>query len=153
MKEMIFMITFKEIQKIIKDFEKSTLTELELSFEEISIKLSKNTYEPKANIPTVIKNEPENITKHVVEETTNDTEIKSPLVGTFYRKESPDAKPFVEVGSLVKKGDVLCIIEAMKIMNEIVAPVSGKVTKILLKDNEVANFDQVLMTIGQTDEA
>lgn len=152
MKEMIFMITFKEIQKIIKDFEKSTLTELELSFEEVSIKLSKNTYEQKSITQTTTETEPKKITDDV-DDTSQDTPIKSPLVGTFYRSESPDAKPFVEVGSMVKKGDVLCIIEAMKIMNEIVAPVSGKITKILVNDKEVANFDQVLMTIGQADEA
>ncbi len=148
------MITIKEIQKIIKDFEKSELTELELSFDDVKIKLSKNKYEDK---PTVVKEVATTDIKQTessepVKEETG-TLVKSPLVGTFYRSESPTSAPFVEVGSTVKKGDVLCIIEAMKIMNEITAPESGKILKIHLNDKDVVSFDQVLVTIGQSDEA
>ena len=148
------MITIKEIQKIIKDFEKSELTELELSFDDVKIKLSKNKYEDK---PAVVKEVATTEIKHTefnqpVNEETG-TLVKSPLVGTFYRSESPTSAPFVEVGSMVKKGDVLCIIEAMKIMNEITAPESGKILKIHLNDKDVVSFDQVLVTIGQSDEA
>lgn len=152
MKDYDTMMTIKEIQKIIKDFESSELTELELSFEDVKIKLSKNKYEEK---PAVVAAPAPTIQTEHIETKTNPkgTEVKSPLVGTFYRSESPTTQPFVEVGSVVKKGDVLCIIEAMKIMNEITAPVSGKVLQIFLNDKDVVGFDQVLMTIGSENEA
>lgn len=74
-------------------------------------------------------------------------EVKSPIVGTFYGKPSPDAESFVTEGTKVKKGDTLCIIEAMKIMNEIEAPRSGVVRKIRLSDGEVVEFGEVLFAI------
>ena len=73
--------------------------------------------------------------------------IKSPIVGTYYSKPSPDAKAFVEVGDTVKKGDVLCIVEAMKIMNEIESEHDGKITKILVQDSQPVEFDQPLFII------
>ena len=74
-------------------------------------------------------------------------EVKSPIVGTFYGKPSPDAESFVTEGTKVKKGDTLCIIEAMKIMNEIEAPRSGVVRKIRLSDGEVVEYGEVLFAI------
>lgn len=75
--------------------------------------------------------------------------VKAELVGTFYRAPAPDADPFVEVGDTVSKGDVLCIIEAMKIMNEIESDASGVVKKILVEDAEPVEFDQPLFVIEQ----
>lgn len=75
------------------------------------------------------------------------TVIKSPIVGTFYASPSPDAKPFISVGDSVSKGDPLCIIEAMKIMNEIESEHSGKVTKILVKNGQPVEYDQPLFEI------
>lgn len=74
--------------------------------------------------------------------------VESPIVGTFYRKPSPDAEPFVKEGQSVKKGDTLCIIEAMKLMNEIEANTSGKVEKILLNDGQVVEYGEVLFLIN-----
>lgn len=74
-------------------------------------------------------------------------EIKSPMVGTFYGSPSPDAANYVKEGQEVKKGDVLCIIEAMKIMNKIEAENSGKVVKILVKDGDPVQFDQPLFIV------
>ncbi|MDP6969685.1 MAG: acetyl-CoA carboxylase biotin carboxyl carrier protein [Gammaproteobacteria bacterium] len=74
--------------------------------------------------------------------------VTSPMVGTFYRSPSPGAGAFVEVGQSVKAGDVICIIEAMKMMNQIEADKSGTVTAILVDDGEAVEFDQVLVTIG-----
>ncbi len=74
-------------------------------------------------------------------------DIKAPLVGTFYRASSPDADPFVNEGDRVKKGDVIGVIEAMKLMNEIVAPKDGVITKILVENGKMAEYDQVLMKI------
>lgn len=76
-------------------------------------------------------------------------EVKSPLVGTFYASSSPDAKAYVQVGDHVSKGTTLCIIEAMKVMNEIKAPVDGVIQKILVQTNDMVEYDQVLMTIEE----
>ncbi len=73
--------------------------------------------------------------------------VESPIVGTFYRRPAPDADPFVEVGSTVQKGQTLCIVEAMKIMNEIESPVSGKIVKILPSDGHVVEYGEVLFLI------
>jgi acetyl-CoA carboxylase biotin carboxyl carrier protein len=73
--------------------------------------------------------------------------IKSPMVGTFYRSSSPGAKSFVEVGDMVKEGDTICIIEAMKILNEIEADKSGKVVAILCENGQAVEYGQTLLTI------
>ena len=73
--------------------------------------------------------------------------VKSPMVGTFYRSPSPSSPPFVEVGQHVKAGDVICIVEAMKMMNQIEADHSGVVEAVLVEDGEPVEFDQVLVTI------
>ncbi|MGB6154011.1 MAG: acetyl-CoA carboxylase biotin carboxyl carrier protein [Pricia sp.] len=73
--------------------------------------------------------------------------IKSPIIGTFYRKPSPDKDSFVEVGSAIKKGDVLCVIEAMKLFNDIESEVSGKIVKILVEDSSPVEFDQPLFLV------
>ncbi len=73
--------------------------------------------------------------------------VKSPIIGTFYRKPSPDKPTFVEVGDTIKEGDVLCIIEAMKLFNEIESEVSGKVVKVLVDDSSPVEFDQPLFLV------
>ena len=75
------------------------------------------------------------------------TPVTSPMVGTFYKSPSPDADPFVKVGSEVKQGDVVCIVEAMKMMNEIESEVSGKVVEICVEDGQPVEFGQVLMYV------
>jgi acetyl-CoA carboxylase biotin carboxyl carrier protein len=74
-------------------------------------------------------------------------EIKSPIVGTFYRSPAPDAAPFVQVGSMVEPGAVLCIVEAMKLMNEIEADVSGKIVKIMVENGQPVEYDQTLFLV------
>ena len=73
--------------------------------------------------------------------------VKSPIIGTFYRKPAPDKPMFVEVGSTIGKGDVLCVIEAMKLFNEIESEVSGKIVKILVDDSSPVEFDQPLFLV------
>ncbi len=75
------------------------------------------------------------------------TPITSPMVGTFYKSPSPDSDPFVSVGSTVKQGDVVCIVEAMKMMNEIEAEISGKIVEICVEDGQPVEFGQVLMYV------
>jgi acetyl-CoA carboxylase biotin carboxyl carrier protein len=74
-------------------------------------------------------------------------EIKSPIVGTFYRAPGPDDSPFVEVGDRIKPGQAICIVEAMKVMNEIEGEVSGEVVEILVQNSQPVEFDQVLMRV------
>lgn len=85
--------------------------------------------------------------KELVEKTKNYYVIKSPLVGTFYRAPSPGAPPFVEEGDMVSKGQVLCIIEALKVMNEIESDVDGKVVKILVENGQPVEYGQELFYI------
>ena len=74
-------------------------------------------------------------------------EIKSPIVGTFYRAPAPDAAPFVEVGSLIRPGTVLCIVEAMKLMNEIESDVSGKIVKVMVENGQAVEYGQMLFLV------
>ena len=83
------------------------------------------------------------------EENTNEKliAVKAPIIGTFYRKPAPDKDPFVEIGKVVKEGDVLCVIEAMKLFNEIESEVSGKIVEILVEDSSPVEFEQPLFLI------
>jgi acetyl-CoA carboxylase biotin carboxyl carrier protein len=89
----------------------------------------------------------ENINESFKENKQNYKTIKSPMVGTFYLKSLPTAEPFVRVGDKVKKGDVLCIIEAMKLMNEIESDVDGEIAEICYKDEELVEYGSVLFKI------
>jgi acetyl-CoA carboxylase biotin carboxyl carrier protein len=136
------------ISEIIRIFKESDIAKLELSTKDFKIKLSKfgefqalptislNNLQPTQEAPKVEVKEEKNI--HIV---------KSPIVGTFYRAPAPGAKPFVEVGSRVKKGDVLCIIEAMKIMNEVKSDVDGFVEEILVENGQPVEYGQPLFKI------
>ncbi|HSQ75558.1 MAG TPA: acetyl-CoA carboxylase biotin carboxyl carrier protein [Bacteroidota bacterium] len=77
-------------------------------------------------------------------------EIRSPIVGTFYRAPAPDAAPFVQVGSDIQSGTVLCIVEAMKLMNEIEADIAGKIVKILVENGQPVEYDQVLFVVDKS---
>ncbi|MEW6509437.1 MAG: acetyl-CoA carboxylase biotin carboxyl carrier protein [Bacteroidota bacterium] len=77
-------------------------------------------------------------------------EIRSPIVGTFYRAPAPDAAPFVQIGSLIQPGTVLCIVEAMKLMNEIEADVAGKVSRILVENGQPVEYDQPLFLVEKS---
>lgn len=146
-----------EIKSIIKDFETSTLTVLQLETDNVKLKLSKNK---ENNVEQVVQSSDVTANTQMVHNSQTavpvattpnlgDLAIKSPLVGTFYEASSPDAEPFVKVGDVVKKGQVVCIVEAMKIMNEITSSVDGKVTKINFKNGDVVGFDDVLFAVVQ----
>ena len=143
-------MTIKEIQGIIKDFEASALMTLELEMEGFKLKLSKNKID-EVTIKEEYKNQQQTQTQKI-EIKSNHTLIKSPLVGTFYAASSPKGKPFVEVGQQVKKGQVVCIIEAMKIMNEITSPFNGVVKEIFVHNGDVVGFDHNLIRVGETHE-
>ena len=147
----------KDIYEVWDRFEKSSLSELKLSLggdnlelkkamEVISTedKLGKITQQAVTKDNFTEENEPNDVNS-------NYKEIKAPFVGTFYRSASPEAKPYVSVGDVVKKGDILGIIEAMKIMNELAAPISGKIVEIRAEDGKMIEYNQVLFLLEETD--
>jgi len=150
------------IKKLIKILEASQVTDLEVEENGIRVKLAKKvrvtqsvtvpaasaTVPPvsQQNIVPVIKSEE----KKSVEETSHLHEIKSPIVGTFYRAPAPDADAYVQVGDLVSAGTVLCIVEAMKLMNEIETDVSGKIVKILVDNGKPVEYSQPLFLIEKS---
>ena len=138
---------FKQIQALIKEFEKSSMTILEIEDEGFKIKLSKNKNEVLTKTVETKEETGKSVDNVNVVEEEKGYPVKSPLVGTYYAQNSPKDKPFVTVGQRVEAGDTLCIIEAMKIMNEITAPVSGVVEAIKVTNASPVGFDQVLMVI------
>ncbi len=141
-------MTIIEIQGIIKDFETSTLMTLELEMDGFKLKLSKNKTD---EIIVKEENKEQQQTQNK-ELKQNHTMIKSPLVGTFYATSTPNGKPYVEVGQKVQKGQVVCIIEAMKIMNEITSPFNGVVKEIFVHNGDVVGFDHNLIRVGESNE-
>lgn len=146
-------MNYDDIKKLIDDMGDSKIDALEIEFPEgmkISMKKNENSIEPKSTmqIPQNINiqaNESQvNVQKECEE---NFKEITSPMVGTFYESSSPTAKPFVKVGDKVKKGDVLCIIEAMKLMNEIESEYDGEIAEICAKNEEMVEFGKILFKI------
>lgn len=132
---------YDKIKQIMEDMGNSRLTEMELEFKDgfkISMKKEANKVIGKIN---------EDATQPVVTSITDGKVITSPMVGTFYLKPSPSEKPFVSVGQTVKKGDVLCIIEAMKLMNEIESEYDGVITEILVNDETPVEYGTKLFKI------
>lgn len=143
------------LQEIVQIFETSSLSKMELEVDDMKIKLEKQTGCAESDKPMIMQAptertktvEKEDIVKDVEE--VSGTWIKSPIVGTFYASRVKGSAPFVEIGQPVKKGDVLCIIEAMKVMNEIHSPVDGIVRSILVTNESMVEFDQDLIRIGE----
>ena len=140
---------YEKIKQLIEEMGNSKLTEVDIEFPDgtkISMKKDKMQEKIIQNTPIVENNTIENQIKEGKNEKKGNI-IKSPMVGTFYLKPSPTAEPYIEIGKEVKKGDVLCIIEAMKLMNEIESEYTGKVTEILVKDGETVEYGTPLFRI------
>ena len=157
----------KEIQSLIRFVAKSGASEVKLETPELKITIrtgssqdTEHTYiqqipvapaappvaaapaqpaAPEAPAAPAASEEKEDDSKYIT--------IKSPIIGTFYRKPSPDKPPFVEVGDTISQGDVLCVIEAMKLFNDIESEVSGKIVKVLVEDSSPVEFDQPLFLV------
>ena len=156
----------KDIQSLIKFVAKSGASEVKLEMEDLKITIktgsgphqTETTYVqqiPMTQAPMVAATSQQTAAapaaadppaKEADDESKYIT-IKSPIIGTFYRKSSPDKPTFVEVGSDIVKGDVLCVIEAMKLFNDIESEVSGKIVKILVEDSSPVEFDQPLFLV------
>lgn len=151
----------KEIQNLIKFVAKSGASEVKLEMENVKITIKTTDDKqpivvqekvpvnvapsapltPQAQAPVVVKPVAEPA------EDDNYITVKSPIIGTFYRKPSPDKPVFVEVGDTISEGTVLCVIEAMKLFNDIESEVSGKIVKILVDDSSPVEFDQPLFLV------
>lgn len=162
---------YEKIKQLIDDMGNSKLTEIDINFPDgtkISMKKSQEIHQ--AVIASKIERQAENgngeytANKYVIQnesqESKKDNEkaennqkeetgniVKSPMVGTFYIKPSPTAEPYVEIGKQVKKGNVLCIIEAMKLMNEIESEYDGEIAEICVKNEEMVEFGKILFKI------
>ena len=144
----------RKIRNLMKEFEESKIHKIEINEKDFSIKLEKEdnkffsnpSQTPLSSFVESIQTKEEGL-EEVVE---NDHYIvKAPLVGTYYQAPSPDSEPFVRINQKVTKGDVLFIVEAMKVMNEITSPVSGTIMKISVKDMSMVEFDQDVMEIKE----
>jgi acetyl-CoA carboxylase biotin carboxyl carrier protein len=151
-------MNLKEIQTLIKFISTSKVDEVAIEQKDFKIKIRRNTNvstktvavaAPQSYVEEHAPSAPENVpTSPAANEiASNNQEIKSPMIGTFYRRASPDKPSFVEVGDMVEKGQVICIIEAMKLFNEIESEVSGKIVKALIDDSQPVEYDQPLFLV------
>jgi len=154
----------KEIQNLIKFVSNSGVAEVKLEMDDIKITIRTTlegnapdiTYVQQAPMQQALPQAPAQqqiasaapvAATPAADDNSKYITIKSPIIGTFYRKPSPDKPMFVEVGTSISKGDVLCVIEAMKLFNEIESEVSGKIVKILVDDSSPVEFDQPLFLV------
>ena len=147
----------RKVKKLIELLEESNIDEIEIIEGEESVRISRNSYAAQAAVnhpppampaPVAVAPAPALAAEPAAEAISTDNAVLSPMVGTFYRSPSPEAGSFVEVGQTVRVGDVLCIVEAMKMMNQIEADRAGTVTAIHVADGEPVEFDQPLITIA-----
>lgn len=144
---------YEKIKQLMEDMGNSKLTSIDIDFPDgTKIKMKKEEKEVVKVVDAQVTQTKES-TKIEVKEKDAEIEVeegnivKAPMVGTFYSKPSPDAEPYVQIGQKVKKGDVLCIIEAMKLMNEIESEFDGEVIEILVKDGEAVEYGKPLFRI------
>ncbi len=145
----------KDIKQIIKVLEGTDVTEIEVEQEGVKVRVKRGGFQPvvAATPVTVLPREvpaiqePAKVEKSSEKESPKLKTISSPMVGTFYLAPAPDVPPFVEAGSIVTKGQTLCIIEAMKLMNEIEAECSGKITSILVENAQPVEYGEPLFMI------
>ena len=164
-------MNLKEISELIKLVDKSNLAEVEVKLEGVHIKIRHDKYYKnvvsgsslpmqtlvhtpvassslpiqQTSMPTQSGNSTS--TEEVQKSATNLIEIKSPMVGTFYRSSGPDKPAFIQVGDTVQKGSPVCIIEAMKLFNEIESEVAGKIVKVMVEDASPVEYDQILFLV------
>ncbi len=151
------------IKKLVKIVDTSEVTDLEVEENGLRIKVAKKirSFKTEGQPQVIIGHSPvveETVPKLISEEKvasatepiTGQHEIKSPIVGTFYRAPAPDSDPYVQVGDTISSGSVLCIVEAMKLMNEIESDVSGKIVKILVENGKPVEYNQPLFLIQKS---
>ena len=146
----------RKVKKLIEMLENSNLEEIEIQEGEESVRLVKSTNKTQAIAPQSIVLPQDAVAKEVVDLSVTEKETKedansinSPMVGTFYASASPGAKPFISVGDIIAEGDVVCIVEAMKMMNEIKSDFSGTVLSVNVENSEPVEYGQSLFEISK----
>lgn len=152
---------YNEVKELISIFEGTDLTDMEVELDNARVRLSRSGgasgwSQPAAVVTPAVQKaseapaspEGKAAGKDSVPAKEEGAVIKAPIVGTFYQSSAPDKPPFVKVGDTVKQGDVVCIIEAMKFMNEVNSEVGGTVTEILVQDGEFVEYGQELFRLG-----
>ena len=154
-------MNLEDIQELIKFVAKSGATEVDLEFDGIKISIKSPAKKKRGEVEEVTIVQQTAPVQTVVapattvaspvaavaEENSNYITVKASMIGTFYRSSSPDKPPFVSVGDIIKEGDAICIIEAMKLFNEIESEVSGTIIKVLVDDSSPIEFDQPLFLV------
>ncbi len=145
-------MNYEDIKKLIEDMGNSKLTEINIDFPDgtkIKMKKDKELQIVEKTADKIIQSQPIEQSQTIQEnpKTEEGNIVKSPMVGTFYLRPDPNSAPYVEVGKTVKKGDVLCIIEAMKLMNEIESEFDGTIVEVLVKDGEMVEYGKPLFKI------
>lgn len=145
-------MNYEDIKKLIEDMGNSKLTEINIDFPDgtkIKMKKDKEVQLVEKTSDKIIQSQPIEQSQTIQEnpKTEEGNIVKSPMVGTFYLRPDPNSAPYVEVGKTVKKGDVLCIIEAMKLMNEIESEFDGTIAEVLVKDGEMVEYGKPLFII------
>ena len=143
---------FRLIEEMLQLMESRGLVELELEHQGMRLRLKKATQSPGPQLVEYVTGMPQPAastapSKPAAEESSRRVVVKSPMVGTFYRAPAPDAPPFIEVGQEIDVGQVLCIIEAMKLMNEIKSEVAGRIVEMLVENGDPVEFGQPLFAI------
>ena len=134
------------IKQIMSEFDQSNVTKMKVEIDDLKIELEKES--EKVEYVKPLEKEKEVIEdKQIKQEQATGTAVKSPIVGVFYSASSPESEPYVTVGKNVKKGDIVCIIEAMKVMNEIKAEKSGVIKEILVENGQPVEYGQPLLVI------
>lgn len=148
-----YEMNLDQLKKVIKIFESSSLSELEIEDGKTRLRLTKGKREksviPEGRSVAVIENKRVEEKRKKKKEEKKLFSVNSPLVGTFYRSHSPEDEPFAEIGDRVEVGQTLCIIEAMKVMNEITSDVEGKIKEITAKNGDPVEYDQELFLIEE----
>ena len=137
----------RKIKKLIEMLQDSDLREIEVKEGEESVRIARGIETPSNSLHSTQANISSTSNDQDITSASSGSSIKSPIVGTFYRKPAPDKSPYVELGDHVNTGDVVCIVEAMKMMNEIKSEFTGIVTAISVEDGDPVEFDQSLIII------
>lgn len=148
-------MNLKEIKELIALMNENELMELEVERDGMKIRLRKSTSGKVETVmeehaaPKIVQvvNQGEKVSEPAVKQEKNLIAIKAPMVGTFYRAANPEAKPYVEIGQTVEVGQVVCIVEAMKLMNEIKSEVKGKIVEILVENARSVEYGQALFMV------
>ena len=145
-------MNFKQIQQLIKFVARTGVSEVNIENSNIKINIKGNTNDSDQTqiVQQPVVQEPQQVESVKAFESNDDSNyhtIKSPIIGTFYRKPSPDKDNFVEIGDQISEGQTLCVIEAMKLFNEIESDISGKIVKVLVDDSTPVEFDQPLFLV------